>query len=107
MSLSISASLGSRELLKIQDGMCFSFELVLRMIDMLEENPAEMSHCQVRACKSKEVILQSWGRRMENEEGKEEERDTERKVWKGKAGNNKEMKEREMEKKQLQFSALG
>lgn len=39
-----------------------------------------MSHGQVRACKSKEIILKSRGRRMENEEGKEEERDMERKA---------------------------
>lgn len=92
--------------MEIQDGMWVSSELVSLMIGMLEENPAERSHCQVRACKSEEVILQSWGRRMENKKGKEEGRDRERKVWKGKDGNNKDMKEREMEKKQLQFSAL-
>lgn len=87
--------------------MCVSFELVLFMTDMSEENPAERSHCQVRACKSKEVILQSLGRRMENEEGQGEEIDMERKVWKGKDGNNKKIKEREMEERQLQSSALG
>lgn len=65
------------------------------MIDMLAENPAEMSYCEVRACKSKEAILKSWGGRIENKEGKEEGRDMERKAGKGKDGYKKEMKERE------------
>lgn len=66
-----------------------------------------MSHCQVRACKSKEVILKSRGRRMENEEGKEEERDMERKAQKGKDDYNKEMKERENGEKATPVFCLG
>lgn len=65
------------------------------MMNMFKENYSEMSHCQVRAFTSKEIILKSWGWRIKNKERKEEERDIERKAGKGKNDYNKEMKERE------------
>ena len=49
------------------------------MIDMFEENTCEISHCPVRTCKSKEIILKSCGGRTENKEGKETERERGRK----------------------------